>query len=130
VIDPFTVATLIPMLKKTVNEGTGGRLRSVFGLKMALVGKTGTTQNNSDGWFMGASPNLVTGVWVGASLPAIHFKSTALGQGAATALPIFGSYYHRVAQSPGLRKLILQKQPSIVPHFSKPGDFLQIQILT
>ena len=106
VIDPFTVATLIPMLKKTVNEGTGGRLRSVFGLKMALVGKTGTTQNNSDGWFMGASPNLVTGVWVGASLPAIHFKSTALGQGAATALPVFGSYYHRVAQSPGLRKYI------------------------
>jgi penicillin-binding protein 1A len=105
-IDPFTSETLIPMLKSAVNEGTGARLRSNFGLRMALAGKTGTTQNNSDGWFMGASPNLVTGVWVGASLPAIHFRSTASGQGAATALPIFGSYYHRLAQSPGLRKYI------------------------
>jgi penicillin-binding protein 1A len=106
VIEPFITTTLIPMLKSAVNEGTGARLRSTFGLRMALAGKTGTTQNNSDGWFMGASPNLVTGVWVGASLPAIHFRSTASGQGAATALPIFGSYYHRLAQSPGLRKYI------------------------
>jgi penicillin-binding protein 1A len=106
VIEPFITTTLIPMLKNAVNEGTGARLRSTFGLRMALAGKTGTTQNNSDGWFMGASPNLVTGVWVGASLPAIHFRSTASGQGAATALPIFGSYYHRLAQSPGLRKYI------------------------
>lgn len=106
VIEPFIATTLIPMLKNAVNEGTGARLRSTFGLRMALAGKTGTTQNNSDGWFMGASPNLVTGVWVGASLPAIHFRSTASGQGAATALPIFGSYYHRLAQSPGLRKYI------------------------
>ena len=73
---------------------------------MALAGKTGTTQNNSGGWFIGASPNLVTGVWVGASLPAIHFRTTASGQGAATALPIFGSYYQRLTQSPGLRKYI------------------------
>jgi penicillin-binding protein 1A len=106
VIEPFITTTLIPMLKNAVNEGTGARLRSTFGLRMALAGKTGTTQNNSDGWFMGASPNLVTGVWVGAYLPAIHFRSTASGQGAATALPIFGSYYHRLAQSPGLRKYI------------------------
>lgn len=106
VMEPFTAATLIPMLKSAVNEGTGARLRNTFGLRMALAGKTGTTQHNSDGWFMGASPNLVTGVWVGASLPAIHFRSTASGQGAATALPIFGSFYHRVAQSPGLRKYI------------------------
>ncbi|NBU35556.1 MAG: penicillin-binding protein [Bacteroidetes bacterium] len=105
-IDPYTSETLLPMLKSTVNSGTGSRLRSTFGLKMALAGKTGTTQNNSDGWFIGASPNLVTGVWVGASLPAIHFRTTASGQGAATALPIFGSYYHRLAQSPGLRKYI------------------------
>lgn len=105
-IDPFTCETLIPMLQSAVNEGTGARLRTTFGLNMALAGKTGTTQNNSDGWFIGASPNLVTGVWVGASLPAIHFRSTASGQGAATALPIFGSYYHRLAQSPGLKKYI------------------------
>jgi penicillin-binding protein 1A len=106
VMEPSTTATLLPMLINAVNEGTGSRLRNIFGLKMALAGKTGTTQHNSDGWFIGASPNLVTGVWVGASLPAIHFRSTASGQGAATALPIFGSYYHRIAQQPGLRKYI------------------------
>ena len=57
-----------------------------------IAGKTGTTQNQSDGWFMGMVPNLVTGVWVGAEDRAVHFKSTTYGQGAAMALPIWGMY--------------------------------------
>ena len=62
------------------------------GLKIPLAGKTGTTQSNADGWFIGLTPELVTGVWVGASDPAVRFSTTTKGQGANTALPIFGFY--------------------------------------
>lgn len=78
--------------------GTARRLRSgkpyAFGGIMA--GKTGTTQNNSDGWFMGHTPDLVTGVWVGAEDRGVHFSTTTLGQGANTALPIWGYYMNKV----------------------------------
>jgi penicillin-binding protein 1A len=57
-----------------------------------IAGKTGTTQNQSDGWFMGMVPNLVTGVWVGAEDRSVHFKSITYGQGASMALPIWGLY--------------------------------------
>jgi penicillin-binding protein 1A len=63
-----------------------------YGLKNPIAGKTGTTQNQSDGWFMGMVPNLVTGVWVGAEDRAAHFKSITYGQGASMALPIWGLY--------------------------------------
>jgi len=63
-----------------------------YGFKNPIAGKTGTTQNNSDGWFMGMVPNLVTGVWVGGEERATHFKSVAYGQGASMALPIWGIY--------------------------------------
>jgi len=61
-----------------------------------MAGKTGTTQNNSDGWFMGHTPDLVTGIWVGAEDRGVHFSTTTLGQGANTALPIWGYYMDRV----------------------------------
>ena len=61
-----------------------------------IAGKTGTTQNQSDGWFMGITPNLVSGCWVGADERNVHFRSTALGQGANMALPIFGEYMQRI----------------------------------
>ncbi len=61
-------------------------------LKNPIAGKTGTTQNQSDGWFMGMVPNLVTGVWVGAEDRAAHFRSITYGQGASMALPIWGLY--------------------------------------
>jgi penicillin-binding protein 1A len=79
---------MIHMLKSVVSEGTGSALRSRYGLTNDIVGKTGTTQANVDGWFMAAMPKLVIGAWVGADDPRLHFQSTALGQGAATALPI------------------------------------------
>ena len=63
-----------------------------YELKNPIAGKTGTTQNQSDGWFMGMVPNLVTGVWVGAEDRAVHFRSTTYGQGASMALPIWGLY--------------------------------------
>jgi len=63
-----------------------------YEFKNPIAGKTGTTQNNSDGWFMGMVPNLVTGVWVGGDNRSIHFKSIKYGQGASMALPIWGLY--------------------------------------
>ncbi len=83
-------------------SGTGVRLkiksshRPYSGFKYPVAGKTGTTQNNSDGWFMGLTPDLVTGVWVGAEDRSVHFSSTANGQGANMALPIWGYYMHKV----------------------------------
>lgn len=78
--------------------GTAARLKSgkPYAFSGIMAGKTGTTQNNSDGWFMGHTPDLVTGVWVGAEDRGVHFSSTALGQGANTALPIWGYYMNKV----------------------------------
>ena len=87
---------MLYMLQNVVNGGTGGRLRSSFGLQMPLGGKTGTTQNNSDAWFMGFTPDLVAGCWVGGEERSVRFNSMAFGQGAAAALPIFGKFLKKV----------------------------------
>jgi penicillin-binding protein 1A len=83
---------------KNVNTtmGTGVRLRFRYQFKNEMGGKTGTTQNNSDGWFMGITPNLVTGVWSGCEDRSVHFRSTHYGQGANVALPVFAEYMQRV----------------------------------
>lgn len=99
---------MVDLMKGVTESGSGARLRHSYqrnttvykevvtgypyGLTNPIAGKTGTTQNNSDGWFMGMVPNLVTGVWVGGDNRSIHFKSIAYGQGAAMALPIWGIY--------------------------------------
>ena len=91
-----TAYKMIYMLRSVVDEGTGGRVRSRYGLTMPMGGKTGTTQNNSDGWFMGFTPKLVSGVWVGGEERSIHFDSMAEGQGASMALPIWAIYMKKV----------------------------------
>ena len=83
-----------PEAKKTT--GTGVRLRFKYGFENEIGGKTGTTQNQSDGWFMGITPNLVTGVWSGCEDRAAHFRTIYYGQGANMALPIFAEYMQRV----------------------------------
>lgn len=90
--------------------GTGMRLRGSIsesrpyvGHRYPIAGKTGTTQNNSDGWFMGLTPDLVTGVWVGAEDRSVRFATTAMGQGANTALPIWGYYMQKVHNDPKLK---------------------------
>lgn len=83
------VQNLIGMMKAVADEGTARRLRSIYKFDFEIAAKTGTTQNNTDGWFIGYTPKLVMGVWVGADNPAIHFKDTRTGQGANTALPIW-----------------------------------------
>ena len=87
---------MIEMLRAVINEGTGGRLRRVYKLTADICGKTGTTQNNSDGWFMGFTPSLVTGCWVGGEERDIHFDRMSDGQGASMALPIWGIYMNKV----------------------------------
>jgi penicillin-binding protein 1A len=82
-------------LKGAVDSGTAASLRSQYGLKNDIAGKTGTTQSNSDGWFMALTPELVVGTWVGADDPSIRFRTTALGQGAHMALPIFARLYQK-----------------------------------
>ncbi len=95
-MDEQTAYLVIELMKGVVEGGTATRLRGKYGLTMPIAGKTGTTQNNSDGWFMGLTPELVTGVWVGCEDRAAHFRSTALGQGANTALPIWGLFMKKV----------------------------------
>lgn len=83
---------MIEMMKSVINEGTGVRLRSTYGLQNDIAGKTGTTQANKDGWFVGIMPKLVTVTWVGADDHRIGFRTTSIGQGANSALPIFALF--------------------------------------
>lgn len=96
IISEQTAYKMIHMLRNVVDHGTGVRTRFRYGLKMPMGGKTGTSQNNSDGWFMGFTPSLVSGCWVGGEDRAIHFDNMADGQGANTALPIFALYMQKV----------------------------------
>lgn len=93
---------MLNMLEGVVNEGTGVRLRYKYNFTAPIAGKTGTTNSNSDGWFVGCVPNLVTACWVGGEERDIHFLSTSMGQGAATALPVWANYMKKVYEDPNL----------------------------
>ena len=93
---------MLDMLEAVVNEGTGVRLRYKYNFTVPIAGKTGTTNSNSDGWFVGCVPNLVTACWVGGEERDIHFLSTSMGQGAATALPVWANYMKKVYDDPNL----------------------------
>jgi penicillin-binding protein 1A len=118
-LDERTAYIMLDMLKGVVDGaynpstgktlGTGMRLRSSYGnraryanIKYPTAGKTGTTQNNSDGWFIGITPDLVTGVWTGAEDRSVRFSRTDLGQGANMALPIYGYYMNKVYADPSI----------------------------
>ena len=94
---------ILKMMKGVVEGGTGSSLRGGNpwgGIYAPTAGKTGTTQNNSDGWFIGVTPELVTGVWVGAEDRSVRFKDMTWGQGGRMALPIYGYYMQRVYKDP------------------------------
>lgn len=101
-ISEQTAYLMINLLEGVVNQGTGGRLRFRYNLGGPIAGKTGTTNNHSDGWFMGMVPNLVGGVWVGAEDRSVGFQTISLGQGANMALPIFGLFLQKVFNDGGL----------------------------
>jgi penicillin-binding protein 1A len=97
---------MIDMLKSVITEGTGWRLRGTYKVTNPVAGKTGTTNDNADAWFMGVTPKLVTGVWTGCEKRDFHFRSTRTGQGANAALPVFALYMQKVYadQSLGIKK--------------------------
>lgn len=99
-IDAQTAYLTVELMKGVVDGGTGGRLRYKYGITYPVAGKTGTTQNNSDAWFIGMTPKLVTAVWVGGEMRSIHFNNMTYGQGAAAALPIWGLYMKKVYEDP------------------------------
>ena len=87
---------MITLLKGVINGGTGIRMRARYGIQSPMGGKTGTTNGNSDGWFMGFTPSLTFGAWVGGEERSIHFNSTSIGQGASAALPICALFLKKV----------------------------------
>jgi len=106
-------ATMTKMLQNVIDYGTGARLRSY--VRGDFAGKTGTTQNHSDGWFMCYNPQLVTGAWVGGESPAVRFRNMALGQGSAMALPIVGGFWNKIAADKKLNKMLQEKFPTPSP---------------
>ncbi len=111
VLTSSEASLLTELMSAVVNGGTGGRLRHYFG--GAAAGKTGTTNNNADGWFIGYTPSIVTGAWVGAEQPAVRWMSTNLGQGGATALPICGKFLGKVYRDSKLRNYQKSSFPTI-----------------
>ncbi len=102
VISAETAQKMLVMMMGVVDGGTAGRLRFRYNLTGQIGAKTGTTNLNSDGWFIGFTPDLVTGVWVGGEDRDIHFGSMAMGQGATVSLPIWALYMKSLYAHPDL----------------------------
>lgn len=102
VFNETTYTRMLDMLKSVIDGGTGGRVRRNYDLKGEMGGKTGTSQENVDGWFMGFTPTLSTATWVGGEERDIHFGKMQWGQGAASALPIYGLFMQKVYADPSL----------------------------
>ncbi len=117
-IDEETAYLMVNLLQGVVNQGTARRLRGpAYKLTNQMGGKTGTTQNHSDGWYMSIMPNLVTGVWVGGEERGIHFEDMRIGQASNVALPIFGRFILKVFDDPKI------KSPSASDEFERPATF-------
>lgn len=105
VLSEDTADKMLYMLQNVINGGTGSGLKGRFGLTMPLAGKTGTTNRNSDAWFMGFTPDIVAGCWVGGEDPSVRFSLMAFGQGARAAMPIFGLFIKKVYADPAFAYL-------------------------
>ena len=103
-VSETTAATMRYMLRQVARRGTGASLRSRYGVQSDVAGKTGTTQDQADGWFVGFTDDLVVGAWVGAAYPTIRWKSLREGQGARTALPIVGRFLRAYEKERGVTR--------------------------
>jgi penicillin-binding protein 1A len=114
------------MMKGVINKGTAAGIRSKYGLQMPLAGKTGTTQANSDAWFMCFNPDIVVGAWVGFEQPSVHFLNNRSGAGAAAALPIVGAFLKRSfndrALHMGREDFVLQSDSTFVLNMDCEAD--------
>lgn len=119
VLSERTANIMIHMLKSVVNEGTAARLRYQYGIYNDVAGKTGTTQANADGWFMAMTPELVVGTWVGADDPRIRFRTTELGQGSSTALPITATFFRNVNKDKSFESITKAKFKNIPPELQR-----------
>jgi penicillin-binding protein 1A len=137
VLSPATNALMVNLLETVVDSGTAQRLRFQYGIQGRLAAKTGTTQYQADGWLLGFTPQLVFGAWVGAELPAVHFRTLYRGQGANTALPLIGSFLQKTHQDPLFRQYPNADFPPLVdslayllqcPHFLEelPNEVIQL----
>lgn len=113
-LSPDQAAIMTKMMMNVVQQGTARRLYQAFPLA-DFAGKTGTTQNHSDGWFICFNPVLVCGAWVGGPSPAVRFRSMNMGQGSAMALPIVSDFWLRISKNPKLSKLVYEKFPEFKP---------------
>lgn len=137
VVSDTLTQEIIQMLEKVIDEGTARRLRFQYGFDFDIAGKTGTTQDHSDGWFIGITPGLVGGAWVGANDRRIHFQNLSDGQGARTALPIWGSFFTKLESDPvyrnRLKKPILPTaifagyEPDCVPYSEETADVMNTE---
>jgi penicillin-binding protein 1A len=114
VFTPETSQIITAILQEVINQGTGVRIRSDYGVKASLAGKTGTAQNYSDAWFIAYTPGLVLGTWVGARTADVHFLSNN-GSGASLALPVIGKILEGIEKDPQLHKKYLTP-------FNIPGE--------
>ncbi|MEM6524057.1 MAG: transglycosylase domain-containing protein [Bacteroidota bacterium] len=115
VMESATAGMITEMMREVVKTGTGSRIRWKYGLTNHIAGKTGTTQSNADGWFIGYNPELVVGVWVGADDPRIRFRTSALGSGANMALPIFAKLFQHINFDPQLAQISKAKFSTLDP---------------
>ncbi|WP_051312755.1 penicillin-binding protein 1A [Sporocytophaga myxococcoides] len=108
-----TAEMITYMLRKVVQEGTAAGMANYVGPDAQIAGKTGTTQSHADGWFIGYTPSLVAGCWVGAEDRRVHFRSIDLGQGAHMAMPIFGKFMGKLGKDKKLKKYVYQQWPDL-----------------
>ena len=111
VLSPDHADMMTKMMQSVVNDGTAGRLRYKYEINNDIAGKTGTTQNHSDGWFMCYTPNLVCGAWVGGITPAVRFRDMSYGQGAYMALPVCALFLQKLYKDPSYTALKNEKFP-------------------
>ncbi|MBX0331927.1 transglycosylase domain-containing protein [Pontibacter sp. HSC-14F20] len=116
VLSRDNAAVMLHLLQGVVEEGSAARLRTEYGLRMDIAGKTGTSQEHADGWFIGITPELVTGVWVGAESPKVRFRTISEGQGSRTAMPVWGEYMRRVAQDKDFASLRIGRFAPLPSH--------------
>ncbi len=113
VLEEEHAVMMTKMLQSVVDSGTARRLRFRYNFEGDIAGKTGTTQSHADGWFMGFTPKLVAGAWVGAESPAVRFRDISQGQGANTALPIWAEFMKRVYADPKYRDTARDTFPAL-----------------
>ncbi len=113
VLDKETAQVMTKMLQMVVDSGTARSLRYRYGHYGPIAGKTGTTQSHADGWFIGYTPELVAGAWVGGDYPQVRFRSLKLGQGANTALPIWGLFFQKLYKDPAFKKWKYRQFPPL-----------------